>query len=126
MKEGANITGLNTAATPWGSGAVGACAGAGTIGEAALATLFVLASNTLLRPVVNRINRQPLQEELSEATTPSMLSMAKADPAAVPALAPPVTCGTSAAAEPGRRNRAGLCLEATTLAQRVEFSADCG
>lgn len=68
MKEGANITGLNTAATLWGSAAVGACAGAGLIGEAVLATLFVLASNTLLRPVVNRINRQPLQEEFSEAT----------------------------------------------------------
>lgn len=46
MKEGANITGLNTAATPWGSAAVGACEGAGSIAEAALATLFVLASNT--------------------------------------------------------------------------------
>lgn len=68
MKEGANITGLNTAATLWGSAAVGACAGAGLIGEAVLATLFVLASNTLLRPVVNRINRQPLQEKFTEAT----------------------------------------------------------
>lgn len=68
MKEGANITGLNTAATLWGSAAVGACAGTGLIGEAVLATLFVLASNTLLRPVVNRINRQPLQEKFSEAT----------------------------------------------------------
>jgi len=68
MKEGANVTGLNTAATLWGSGAVGACAGAGLIGEALLAALFVLASNTLLRPVVNRINRRPVNEETSEAT----------------------------------------------------------
>lgn len=68
MKEGANVTGLNTAATLWGSGAVGACAGAGLIGEAVLAALFVLASNTLLRPVVNRINRRPVNEEASEAT----------------------------------------------------------
>ncbi len=68
MKQGANITGLNTAATLWGSAAVGACAGADLIGEAAVAALFVLASNTLLRPVVNRINRRPVQEELSEAT----------------------------------------------------------
>ena len=68
MKEGANITGLNTAATLWGSAAVGACAGASLIGEAALATLFVLASNTLLRPVVNRINRRPVNDEASEAT----------------------------------------------------------
>jgi putative Mg2+ transporter-C (MgtC) family protein len=67
MKEGANISGLNTAATLWGSAAVGACAGAELIGEAVLAALFVLASNTLLRPVVNRINRQPVKEENAEA-----------------------------------------------------------
>ena len=68
MKEGANITGLNTAATLWGSAAVGACARADLIGEALVASLFVLASNTLLRPVVNRINRRPVNEESSEAT----------------------------------------------------------
>ena len=68
MKEGANITGLNTAATLWGSAAVGACAGADLIGEALIAALFVLVSNTLLRPVVNRINRAPVKEASSEAT----------------------------------------------------------
>lgn len=68
MKEGASISGLNTAATLWGSGAVGACAGAGLLGEATVAALFVLASNTLLRPVVNQINRRPFREESSEAT----------------------------------------------------------
>lgn len=67
MKEGANISGLNTAATLWGAGAVGACCGAGLLGEAAIATLFVIAGNTLLRPVVNRINRSPFREEDSEA-----------------------------------------------------------
>lgn len=36
--------------------------------EAVLATLFVLAANTLLRPVVNRINRQPMGELFTEAT----------------------------------------------------------
>src|ERR1700744_3317589 len=68
MKEGANVTGLNTAATLWGSAAVGAGAGADLIGEAILAALFVLASNTLLRPVANRINRRPVQEAFGEAT----------------------------------------------------------
>lgn len=68
MKEGANVTGLNTAATLWGSAAVGACAGADLIGEALVAALFVVASNTLLRPVVNRINRRPVNEESIEAT----------------------------------------------------------
>lgn len=68
MKEGANVTGLNTAATLWGSAAVGACAGADLLGEAVFAALFVLASNTLLRPMVNKINRRPLDEAASEAT----------------------------------------------------------
>lgn len=67
MKEGASVSGLNTAATLWGSGAVGACAGAGLLAEALIAALFVLASNTLLRPVVNQINRRPFSEESSEA-----------------------------------------------------------
>lgn len=68
MKEGAKISGLNTAATLWGSAAVGACAGADLIGEAMVASLFVLASNTLLRPVVNHINRRPVNEATGEAT----------------------------------------------------------
>lgn len=67
MKEGANITGLNTAATLWGSAAVGALAGVSLVAEAFLVALFVLASNTLLRPLVNRINRSPINEESSEA-----------------------------------------------------------
>ena len=32
-----------------------------------LAPLFVLASDTLLRPVVNRINRRPVKESPGEA-----------------------------------------------------------
>ncbi len=68
MKEGANVSGLNTAATLWCSAAVGCCAGAKMLPEAVLATLFVLAANTLLRPVVNRINRQPMGELFTEAT----------------------------------------------------------
>lgn len=68
MREEGNVRGLNTAATLWGSAAVGACAGADLLIEAILATVFVLAANTLLRPVVNRINRQPLDTEAVEAT----------------------------------------------------------
>ena len=68
MKEGMNVRGLNTAATLWGSAAVGACAGIKLLPEAVLAAVFVLAANTLLRPVVNRIQRQPLPEAFSEAT----------------------------------------------------------
>lgn len=68
MREEGNVRGLNTAATLWGSAAVGACAGADLLVEAVLATIFVLSANTLLRPVVNRINRQPIDTEAVEAT----------------------------------------------------------
>jgi putative Mg2+ transporter-C (MgtC) family protein len=68
MKEGVNVRGLNTAATLWCSAAVGAAAGAGLVAESALMTLFVIAGNTLLRPLVNRINRIPLDAEAGEAT----------------------------------------------------------
>lgn len=68
MREEGNVRGLNTAATLWGSAAVGACAGADLLVEALLATAFVLAANTLLRPVVNRINRQPMDTPSVEVT----------------------------------------------------------
>jgi len=68
MKEGMNVRGLNTAATLWTSAAVGACAGADLVAQSALLTLFVLAGNTLLRPLVNAIDRIPLDEISSEAT----------------------------------------------------------
>ncbi|MDD2768519.1 MAG: MgtC/SapB family protein [Methylococcus sp.] len=69
MREQGNVRGLNTAATLWGSAAVGACAGADLILESAISTLFVLAANTLLRPVVDSINRQPIDTPAVEVTS---------------------------------------------------------
>jgi putative Mg2+ transporter-C (MgtC) family protein len=68
MREEGNIRGLNTAATLWGSAAIGAAAGADLILEATIGTFFVLMANTLLRPVVNRINKQPIDMSNSEVT----------------------------------------------------------
>lgn len=68
MREEGNVRGLNTAATLWGSAAVGACAGAALWPEAVMGSVFVLCANTLLRPIVNRINRQPLDVVTSEVT----------------------------------------------------------
>src|SRR5260221_5103557 len=68
MKQGMDVRGLNTAATLWASAAVGSCAGADMIAQAVALTVFVLAGNTLLRPLVNAINRIPLDERSSEAT----------------------------------------------------------
>jgi len=67
MKEGSNVWGLNTAATLWCSAAVGACAGADLAIEAVALTCFVLAGNTLLRPLVNAINRAPIDQGATEA-----------------------------------------------------------
>lgn len=68
MKDGTNVRGLNTAATLWASAAVGCCAGADLVAQAAALTAFVLAGNTLLRPLANAIDRSPLDERSSEAT----------------------------------------------------------
>src|SRR5690625_7755802 len=57
---GSSIRGLNTAATLWSSAAVGACAGADLIAEAALGTVFIIAANSVLRGLEVAICRQPL------------------------------------------------------------------
>src|ERR1700727_4024091 len=68
MKEGAHVWGLNTAATLWCSAAVGALCGVGLPAEATVLTLAVLAGNTLFRPLVNALNRAPIDEARAEAT----------------------------------------------------------
>jgi putative Mg2+ transporter-C (MgtC) family protein len=68
FKEGFSVRGLNTAATLWATAAVGTLCGSGFLVEAAIGAAAVLSSNVLLRPIVRRINRQPLgQTELSQA-----------------------------------------------------------
>ena len=67
VKDGTNIRGLNTAATLWCSGAVGAFTGSGLFAEALALTLAVLSGNTLLRPLVNWMNRRPITASVTEA-----------------------------------------------------------
>jgi putative Mg2+ transporter-C (MgtC) family protein len=67
FREGLNVRGLNTAATLWCSAAVGVLAGGGALSYAALAAGLVIVVNLLLRPLVQRINRQPF----ATAETPS-------------------------------------------------------
>lgn len=67
MKEGAQVRGINTAATLWATAAVGAFAGSGQFGEAALVAAFILAGNTMLRPIANYINRKPISPDATEA-----------------------------------------------------------
>ena len=67
MKEGANVTGLNTAATLWGSAAVGALCGSDYIVQAGLVTVFVLMANTLLRHLVLYLNTRPTTTDSTES-----------------------------------------------------------
>jgi putative Mg2+ transporter-C (MgtC) family protein len=57
IKDRANITGLNTAATLWCSAAVGACAGAGEMLDAIFVTMLLVCTNLALRPVSSFIDR---------------------------------------------------------------------
>ena len=67
LKDGTNIRGLNTAATLWCSAAVGTLSGSRLPLEAATLAAFVLAGNTLLRPLVNWVNRRPITPDTTEA-----------------------------------------------------------
>jgi putative Mg2+ transporter-C (MgtC) family protein len=67
FKEGFNVRGLNTAATLWATAAVGTLSGSGFITEAAIGAAIIVSANVFLRPIVRRINRQPLdQTDLSQ------------------------------------------------------------
>jgi putative Mg2+ transporter-C (MgtC) family protein len=60
MKEGANVRGLNTAATLWCSAAVGACVGAGELLDAIFVTALLIVINLFLRPLSRFIDRRSL------------------------------------------------------------------
>ena len=68
IRDGVNVRSINTAATIWCSAAVGALCGNGYVLEAAIGALAVLAGHLLLRPIVHRIDRQPI-DEASEVET---------------------------------------------------------
>ena len=57
LRNGLNITGLNTAATLWCSAAIGTLAGYGMYGSAIIGTVAVIAANVGLRPIGKALNR---------------------------------------------------------------------
>ena len=58
IKQGASISGLNTAATLWASAAIGTLVGGGLYVAAGLGTVAVIAANLLLRPVSRALDRR--------------------------------------------------------------------
>ncbi|MBS7810307.1 MgtC/SapB family protein [Roseococcus pinisoli] len=71
FKEGANVRGLNTAATLWCSAAVGLLAGMGAHLHAALVAGFIVLVNLFLRPLVRMVNRQPLLAASTAGAAPA-------------------------------------------------------
>jgi putative Mg2+ transporter-C (MgtC) family protein len=57
LRNGLNITGLNTAATLWCSAGIGTLAGYGMYGPAVTGAVAVLAANVCLRPIGKALNR---------------------------------------------------------------------
>ncbi len=61
LRSGANITGLNTAATIWATAAVGAMAGLGFASSAAAGGVAIILLNFLLQPLANAIDSHTQQ-----------------------------------------------------------------
>ncbi|WP_107667996.1 MgtC/SapB family protein [Cyanothece sp. BG0011] len=61
LREGVTIRGLNTAATLWCAGAIGALSGWGLFFQSTIGAIAVISANLLLYPLRYRINRQPLR-----------------------------------------------------------------
>jgi putative Mg2+ transporter-C (MgtC) family protein len=57
LRNGLNISGLNTAATLWCSAAIGTLAGYGLYGSALTGAIAIVAANVGLRPIGKALNR---------------------------------------------------------------------
>jgi putative Mg2+ transporter-C (MgtC) family protein len=67
FKDGANVRGLNTAATVWCSAAIGALCGLGALNLALVLAATVLFTNMVLRPLTYRLH--PVLPEATPAET---------------------------------------------------------
>lgn len=57
IKEGGSLRGINTAATLWGSAAVGCLCGGGMYFPALVGIIAIILGNALLRPIARRVER---------------------------------------------------------------------
>lgn len=57
LKDGASIRGLNTAATLWGTAAIGAFCGQGFVLYPLIAAFFIIGTHISLRPLSNKIRQ---------------------------------------------------------------------
>jgi putative Mg2+ transporter-C (MgtC) family protein len=64
LRNGVNITGLNTAATLWCAAAIGTLAGYGMYGSATTGAVAVIAADLCLRPIGKALNRGTATSDL--------------------------------------------------------------
>ncbi len=86
LREGANIRGLNTAATIWCAAAVGALVGTGFIGEGVVGAVAVVVANVGLRPIGRLIDRSPSSGRETETAYRLSVTCRAADEPAVRGL----------------------------------------
>lgn len=70
MKDGFNVSGLNTAATIWCSAAVGTLAGVGFFIEALVTPAAVVLSHLILRPISVRLSKPSAYRKTEVRETP--------------------------------------------------------
>lgn len=66
LRQGASVSGLNTAATIWATAAVGALAGFGLAAPAALGAVAIIGFNLLLQPLAEAIDARTGQRQEGE------------------------------------------------------------
>ncbi|MCW2289074.1 putative Mg2+ transporter-C (MgtC) family protein [Leucobacter luti] len=84
MRQGASVSGLNTAATLWASAAVGALAGGGMILVAVGGTAAIMLSNVVLRPLGRLLDRRGRRVSREAVTTEYVFVVRSAAESEVP------------------------------------------
>ncbi|QYM75073.1 MgtC/SapB family protein [Leucobacter luti] len=84
MRQGASVSGLNTAATLWASAAVGALAGGGMILVAVGGTAAIMLSNVVLRPLGRLLDRRGHRVSREAVTTEYVFVVRSAAESEVP------------------------------------------
>lgn len=124
FREGANVKGLNTAATIWCSAAAGLLAGIGAMVHAALFTALVVAVHVLLRPLVKALRGRFAAGDAAGDGGGAALTLTLHCPeAAMPALRQALAEGLEALPESTLLRLDGAAQEGGGARIEAEFSA---
>lgn len=77
FKEGANVKGINTAATIWCAATVGVLCGVGQHWYAIIAACLILVGNMILRPMAKKIGTLPIFDETGHLYQIKVIGMKK-------------------------------------------------